>query len=256
VTGVQIEPQNELEQALAAAFLHDEDVEALLETLKWAPVVVPVPGLARGQPLSLAPGEPLPFPQVEHRGYVGVPAFTAVQLAASLWEGAERDRLVPLTGLQLGVLWPAADPALLINPGASLGTAVSGRDVRSLQDVFMRLGPEPLAPDSGVFVSQPGDDARALLDDVAAVAARTGAVGSVRAAVVRPDREAARPYVVLGLELDEGDAAPAAVDALVASAARLAPPAFALWPLTSPPADTIAEALERDGVLVYRRSRS
>jgi SseB protein C-terminal domain/SseB protein N-terminal domain len=256
VTGVQIEPQNELEQALAAAFLHDEDVEALLETLKWAPVVVPVPGLERGEPLGLAPGEPLPFPQVEHRGRVGVPAFTAVQLAASLWAGAERDRLVPLTGLQLAVLWPPDDPALLLNPGASLGTAISGRDVRSLQDVFMRLGPEPLEPDSEVLVSRPGDDARALLDDVAAVAARTSAVRSVRAAVVRPDREGARPYVVLGLELDEGNAAPAAADALVASVARLAPPAFALWPLTSPPADTIGEALERDGVVVYERRPS
>jgi hypothetical protein len=230
-----------LDDALASAYRDRRRTDDLLELLKWTPVLVPLPGYSQDLPLVFAPGDPIRFPVVEFEGYNGIPAFTSTAALRAGWPSAQRDRIVPFTGLQLAVLWPEGVEALLLNPGVSLGTAIPAHDMRELAFVLMRLGPRPLDDRTHLRLWAPDTLEPDVRGELQRFAAASPDVVAVRYAVARVERRGREiPYVVLGVELADPQRAPAVFDALVAGLARLPPPAFALWPLTDPPVDTVA----------------
>jgi hypothetical protein len=242
----------QLDRALAAAYHDARRLEDLLELLKWTPVLVPLPGYAGEGPLVFSQGEPIRFPDVDFEGHAGIPAYTSTVSLRAGWPGAHEDRIAPFTGLQLAVLWPESAQSLLLNPGVSLGTAIPADDVRGLQYVLRRLGPRPLDEKTNLRLWDPATIEPDVRGELQRFAAASPDVVGIRYAVARVERrrDPGIPYVVLGIELADPKRAPVVFDALVAALARLPPPAFALWPLTDPPVDTVAAWVAAHGTVV------
>lgn len=246
------EPAVPLQDALSSAHRDRDRTEELLELLKWTPVLVPLPGYDRDLPLVFRPGDPIRFPNTEYHGHAGIPAFTSTETLRAAWPAAGDDRIVPFTGLQLAVLWPDSAQALLLDPGAEIGTAIAAADVRDLQYVLMRLGPVPLTKKTNMRLWDPDTIEPDVRGELLRFAAASPDVVGIRYAVARVEgrREIGIPYLVLGIELADPQRSAIVFDALVAGLARLPPPAFALWPLTDPPVDTVAAWVAAHGTVL------
>jgi hypothetical protein len=117
------EPDNALEEALLAALLDPAALPAFHRELAASELLIPT-----SEPP--APGAPRVFPLGQVGEHTGVPAYTSVtQIAHS--EPPEGTSFVRLTGRELADGWDE-ETTLLINPGGTLGLALTAAEVRRL----------------------------------------------------------------------------------------------------------------------------
>lgn len=121
------DPDNPLEEAMLAALVDPDRMDAFLEALAEADLLLPVQDQPRGR--DPAPKGRVRFPVVEIEGKVGVAAYTS---PTRIIRGRpEVTATLRLPGRRLAAMWDT-DHSLLLNPGAELGIELPAHTVLSL----------------------------------------------------------------------------------------------------------------------------